>query len=211
MIEKIKEKRQYILLGLILVLITAGNYYLNGGAKANWVEASGYGFTMLHPPGITPWITGLDEDNVFDLYGNYPASQESGMMGFNFNNKEFGLTWITLDDVSSLEELLDIHYHSAEVNAYKRDRGFSLELEPITHSTINGHEAVYQIHVLELDMPGEDKLLYAKGAVAGWTCNETGVSYVSYLLFWDWGAPPRLIESRAIDALNQYLSTLECH
>ena len=66
----------------------------------------------------------------------------------------------------------------------------------------------HQIHVLELDMSGEGKLLYAKGAVAGWTCNETGVSYVSYLLFWDWSAPPRLIESRAIDALNQYLSTL---
>ncbi|MCW4012537.1 MAG: hypothetical protein NWF07_06030 [Candidatus Bathyarchaeota archaeon] len=211
MIEKIKEKRQYIFLGLLLVLITAGNYYLNGGAKANWVEATGYGFTMLHPPGITPWTTGLDEENVFDLYGNYQASSMSGMMGFNFDNKEFGVTWVTMEDVTSLETLLDIHYHSAEVNADKRDRGFNIELEPIIESTLNGHEAVYQIHILELDMPGEDKLLYAKGAAAGWTCEETGVSYVSYLLMWNWGSPPRVSASGAIDALNQYLDTFECH
>jgi len=211
MIDKINEKKQYILLGLLLVLITAGNYYLNGGAKGNWVEVTGYGFTMLHPPGVEPWTTGLDEDNVFDIYGHHQASTESGMMGFNLEGKEFGLTWTTLEETATLEDVLEIHYHSAEVNSYRRDRGFRLELESPSYSTVNGHNAVYQIHVLELDMPDEDKLLYAKGAAAGWTCEETGISYVSYLLFWDWGSPPRLSESAAIDALNQYLDTLECH
>lgn len=211
MIAKIKEKRQYILLGLLLVLITAGNYYLNGGAKGNWVESTGYGFTILHPPGVEPWTTGLDEENVFDLYGAYSASAESGMIGFNLEGKEFGLTWVTLDESASLEDILEIHYHSAEINSYKRDRGFRLELEPAIYSKVNGNEAIYQIHILELDMPGEDRLLYAKGAAAGWICGETGVSYVAYLLSWSMDSPPRLSESAAIDALNQYLDTLECH
>ena len=209
MIEKIKEKRQYILLGLTLVLITAGNYYLNGGAKGNWVEETGYGFTMLHTPGVELWTTGLDDDNVFDLYGYHRASAESGMMGFNLENKEFAVTWVTLDESAALEDVIGIHYHSAEVNAYRRDRGFRLELEPPTYNIINGHEAIYQIHILELDMPGEDRLLYGKGAVAGWTCEETGVSYVSYLLFWNFGSPPRLSESAAINALNNYLDAFE--
>ena len=211
MIKKIREKRQYLLLGLLLVLITAGNYYLNGGAKGNWVEVTGHGFTMLHPPGVKPWTTGLDEENVFDLYGYHQASAESGMMGFNIDGKEFGLIWATLNDSATLEDVINIHYHSAEVNAYRRDRGFELEVEPPTYSTVNGHEAIYQIHVLALDMPDEDRILYAKGAVVGWTCEETGVSYVSYLLSWNHGSPPWLSESAAIDALNKYIDTLGCH
>jgi hypothetical protein len=211
MIGKIKEKKRYILIGLLIVLITSGNYYLNGGAKGNWVEATGYGFTMLHPPIIDPWITGLDGENVFDLYGCHHASNESGMMGFNLDNREFAVTWITLNETATLGDVLEIHYHSAEVNAYRRDRGFRLELEPPTYSTVNGHQAIYQIHIIELDMPDEDKLLYAKGAAVGWTCEETGISYVSYLLSWNLGSPPRISESDAINAINQYLDTLKCH
>jgi hypothetical protein len=60
-------------------------------------------------------------------------------------------------------------------------------------------------------MPDEDKLLYAKGAAVGWTCEETGVSYVSYLLSWNWGSQPRISESGAINDINQYLDTFECH
>ena len=97
------------------------------------------------------------------------------------------------------------------MNSYRRDRGFQLELEPPTYSIINGHQTIYQIHVIELDMPDENRLLYAKGAVAGWICEETGVSYASYLLFWNWGSPPKLSKSTAIDDLNNYLDTLECH
>lgn len=211
MMKKIKEKRQYLLLGLTLVLLTGGNYILNGRSKGNWVEAKYYGFTFLHPPSVEPWTAGLDEENVFDLYGRYQASSESGMVGFNVGGKEFGLTWATLDESADLVDVLEIHYHSSEVNAIRRDRGFQLKLEPATFSSINGHEAIHQIHILELDMPGEDRLLYAKGAAAGWICEETGVSYVAYLLSWNWGSPPRMSESAAIDSLNKYLDTVKCH
>jgi hypothetical protein len=213
MLKKIldRKNRGYIILAFLIVLITVGNYFLNGGSKSNWVEASDYGFTLLHPPGVNVWSTGLDENNVFDIYGNYRASSESGMMGFNLENKEFAVEWVTMDETPSLEEILDIHYHSGEVNAIKRDRGFKITYDPITYDTINGHEAAYQIHTLELDMPDMDEPLYAKGVVAGWTCDETGVSFVSYLLSWRSGQPPSASDSQLYSYLNKYLDTLECH
>ena len=82
-------------------------------------------------------------------------------------------------------------------------------LEP--YETMESIEIDAACYNMELDMPDEDRPLYGKGAAAGWTCEETGVSYVSYLLFWNFGSPPRLSESAAIDALNNYLDALECH
>ena len=213
MIKKMlaRKNREYILLAFLIVLITVGNYFLSGGAKSNWVEASDFGFTLLYPKNVNLWSAGLDEDNVFDLYGVYRASSESGMIGFNLDNKEFAVEWVTLDEAPSFEEILDIHYHSGEVNAIKRDRGVKITYEPMIIETINGHEAAYQIHTLELDMPEMDEPLFAKGAVAGWTCDETGVSFVSYLLVWRNGQPPSAGDSQLYGYLNNYLDTLECH
>jgi len=213
MIKKMlaRKNREYIILAFLIVLITVGNYFLSGGAKSNWVEASDFGFTLLYPKNVNLWSTGLDEDNVFDLYGVYGASSESGMIGFNLDNKEFAVEWVTLDGSPSFEEILDIHYHSGEVNAIKRDRGVKITYEPMIIETINGHEAAYQIHTLELDMPDMDESLFAKGAVAGWTCDETGLSFVSYLLVWRNGQPPSTSDSQLYDYLNNYLDTLECH
>ena len=213
MIKKLlaRKNRQYIIIGFLIVLITFGNYVLSGGAKSNWVEASDYGFTLLHPPGVNIWFSGLDENNVFDIYGIYHASSESGMMGFNLENKEFAVEWVTFDETPTFEEILNIHYHSGEVNAIRRDRGVEITYEPITYDTINGHEAAYQIHIIELDMPDMDEPLFAKGAVAGWTCEETGVSFVSYLLVWRNGSPPATGNTQLYRLLNDYLDTLECH
>lgn len=205
------KKREYIAFASIILVITAGNYLLSGGSKSNWVAATDYGFTLLHPPGIQVWSTGLDDDHVFDIYGNHRASSDSGMMGFNLDGTEFAVTWVTFNEASSFEDILAVHYHSCEVNAIKRDRGFDITLEPMTFGELNGHEVAYQVHTLELDMPDMDTLLYAKGAVAGWTCEETGVSYVSYLLFWRNGQPPIRGDNQLRSALNKYLETLECH
>ena len=210
-LEIIGKKREYIVLAAIIVLITIGNYYLSGGAKSNWVEASDFGFSLLHPPNANLWSTGLDENHVFDIYGGYRATYESGMLGFNDGNVEFAVTWVTFDVSPSFEEILDVFYHSGEVNAIKRDRGFRLETEPMRFGTVNGHEASFQVHLLELDMPDMDEPLYAKGVVAGWTCDETGVSFVSYLLSWRSGQPPSASDSQLYSYLNKYLDTLECH
>ena len=206
-----RKNREYIILAFLIVLITVGNYFLSGGAKSNWVEASDFGFTLLHPKNVNLWSTGLDEDHVFDLYGNYRASTESGMIGFNLENMEFAVEWVTFDETPTFEKILDIHYHSCEVNAIKRDRGVKITYEPITYDTICGHEAAYQIHTLELDMPDMNEPLFAKGAVAGLTCDETGVSYASYLLAWRNGQPPSTSDTELIGLLNNYLDTLECH
>ena len=76
--EFLKKHRDYILLAILIAAITGGNYVLSGGAKSNWVEVSDYGFTMLHPVGVNIWTTGLDEDNVFDPYGNIHATRNKG-------------------------------------------------------------------------------------------------------------------------------------
>ena len=213
MISKIfnKKNRSYLLIGLLIALITVGNYFLSGGSKSNWVEASDYGFTLLHPPGVNVWSTGLDDDNVFDIYGAHRASPESGMMGFNLENKEFAVEWFTLEDDPSFEEILDVHYHSGEVKAIKRDRVVEITCEPMTFDAINGHEAVYQIHTFELGMPDMDEPLFGKGAVAGWTCEETGVSFISYLLVWENRQPPSTSDSQLYGYLNKYLDSLKCH
>ena len=206
-----RKNREYIILASLIVLITVGNYFLSGGSKSNWVEASDFGFTLLHPKNVDLWSAGLDEDNVFDIYGTFRASSESGMIGFNLDNKEFAVEWVTFDEGPSFEEILDIHYHSCEVNALKRDRGVEITYEPITYDTINGHETAYQIHIIEFDMPEMDVPLFGKGAVAGWTCDETGVSFVSYLLVWRSGQPPSTSDSQLYRYLNKYLDSLECH
>ena len=209
--EFVRKNQRYIIIGFMVVLITVGNYFLSGGAKSNWVEASDYGFTLLHPPGVNVWSTGLDEENVFDIYGTYRASSESGMLGFNLENKEFAVEWFTLEGSPSFEEILDVHYHSGEVNAIKRDRLVEITCEPMTFDAINGHEAAYQIHTFELDIPDMDEPLFGKGAVAGWNCDETGVSFVSYLLVWRNNSPPSTSNTQLISLLNNYLDTLECH
>jgi len=213
MIGKIfnKKNRSYLLIGLLIALITVGNHFLSGGSKSNWVEASDYGFTLLHPPGVNVWSTGLDEDNVFDIYGVHRASSRSGMIGFNLENREFAVEWFTLEGSPSFEEILDVHYHSGEVNALKRDRLVEITYEPMTYDNINGHDAAYQIHTFELDMPDMDEPLFGKGAVAGWTCDETGISFASYLLVWRSSQPPATSNTQLISLLNNYLDTLECH
>jgi hypothetical protein len=188
-----------------------GNYVLSGGSKNNWIEVSDYGFTLLYPPDANPWSTGLDEDNVFDFNGRYHASPEKGMFGFNIDGKEFGLIWVTPDEPLSFEEILDIHYFSGEVNALKRDRGFNLETEEMVYGEVNGHEAVFQSHVFELDMPDMDRLLFGKGVVAGWVCEETGVTYVSYIYYWNTGWPSLSSYSQIRRTLNNYLDTFDCH
>jgi hypothetical protein len=133
------------------------------------------------------------------------------MLGFNEGNMEFAVTWVSFTEAPSFEEILEVHYHSVEVNAIKRDRGFKIEKEPMTYDTIKGHEAVYQIHLLELDMPDMDEPLFAKGAVAGWTCDETSVSFVVYVLHWRTGSPPSLGDNELHRSLNKYLEDLKCH
>jgi hypothetical protein len=205
------KNKEYILVASFLVMITVGNYYLSGGAKSNWIKASDYGFSILYPPGANFWSTGLDDDLVFDLSGRYAASSEKGMIGFNKGDQEFGLIWVTLEDSLSFEELVDIHYHSGEVNAIKRDRGFKLETQSMTYESVNGHKAAFQAHIFELDMPDMDQPLYGKGVVAGWTCGETGVSYVVYTYFWNSRFPSVKSYDKIQNTLEKYLETLECH
>ena len=204
------EKREYLIIAGIIVVITTGNYYLSGGAKSNWVEVSDYGFSLLHPPNVNVWTIGLDEENVFDIYGGYRPTMESGMIGYNLDNVEYAVTWVTLGE-PSFEEILEVHYHSGEVNSIRRDRGFRIETEPMTYGSVNGHEAGYQIHLFELDMPDVGDPLFAKGEAVGWTCTETGVSFVVYALHWNTGAPPNIGDAQIRRSLNYFLENLECH
>jgi len=209
--EFLKQHRDYILLAILIAAITAGNYVLSGGAKSNWVEVSDYGFTMLHPAGVNIWTTGLDGDNVFDPYGDIHATRNKGMIGFNDENKEFAVTWVKFGGEPSLDEVLDVYYHSGEVNAIRRDRGFQIELGDSTSGNINGHDALYQSNLIELNMPDTDDPLYGKGIAVAWTCDETGVSYVSYILIWNFGEVPSQSDAQIRDSLHWYLDTLQCH
>lgn len=205
------KNKGYIILASFLVIVIVGNYFLSRGSKSNWVKASDYGFSILYPPGANLWSTGLDDNLVFDLYGRYAASTEKGMIGFNKGNQEFGLIWVTLEDSLSFEELIDIHYHSGEVNAIKRDRGFKLKTQPMTYMSVNGHKAAFQAHIFELDIPDIDQPLFGKGVVAGWTCRETGVSYVAYNYFWNSRFPSVMSYDKIQNTLEKCLDTLDCH
>ena len=209
--EFLKKYRDYIIIATLVAAITGGNYILSGGAKSNWVEVSDYGFTLLYSQGVNVWITGLDDDNVFDINGAIHATRNAGMIGFNDKNKEFAVTWVKFDEKPSLEDILEIHYHSGEVNSVKRDRGFKLDKEAVTYGEVNGHDAAYQIHTFELDMLDMDEPLLAKGVAVGWTCDDTGVSYVGYVLFWNAGEAPSQSDSQILSSLHWYLDTLKCH
>ncbi len=207
----IQRYRSYIILTLLIIAITAGNYILSGGAKSNWTKTTQYGFTILTPPTANLWITGLDDDNVFDLYGNTRATTTKSMLGFNDQNKEFAVTWTTLSQSQTPERTLQIHYHSGEVNSILRDREFTLETQPATTGTVNRHTAAYQIHTITLTMPDTDQPLYAKGIAVGWTCTETGKTYVAYVLHWSTGQPPNISDAELTKSLYEYLDTLKCH
>ena len=209
--EFLKKHRDYILIALLIAAVTGGNYVLSGGAKSNWVEFSDYGFTMLHPAGVNVWITGLDEENVFDPNGDIHATINKGMIGFNEENKEFAVTWVTFNGEPSLDEVLEVYYHSGEVNAIRRDRGFQIEMGDTTSGNINAHDALYQSNLIELDMPELDEPLYGKGIAVAWTCDETEVSYVAYLLIWNIGSVPAQSDAQVRDSLHWYLDTLKCH
>jgi hypothetical protein len=60
-------------------------------------------------------------------------------------------------------------------------------------------------------MPDMDDPLFAKGVVAGWTCDETDISFVSYLLVWRTGQPPNLDTLKLHRYLDKYLDNLDCH
>jgi hypothetical protein len=207
----LKTYRDYILIAFLVAAITGGNYILSGGAKSNWVEASDYGFTMLHPRGVNIWVTGLDDDNVFDPYGTIHANRRAGMIGFNDADKEFAVTWLTFEEEPSLDEVLEVYYHSVEVNAIRRDREFQLELGALTSGGVNGHDALYQINLIELAMPDLDEPLYGKGAAVAWSCDETDVSYVAYILIWNIGEIPSQSDSQIMSSLHWYLDTIKCH
>jgi hypothetical protein len=113
-------------------------------------------------------------------------------------------------DNPSFEEILDIHFHSGEVNAVLRDRGINIETEPVTYGRVNGHEAAYQNHILELDMPDMDENIYAKSVVVGWTC-EDGISYTAYLLHWGTGEVPDIPYQDVRGIIHEFLDSLECH
>ena len=133
------------------------------------------------------------------------------MIGFNKGEQEFGLIWVTLEDSLSFEELINIHYNSGEVNAIKRGRGFNLKTESMNYGFINGHDAAFQAHIFELDMPDMDQPLYGKGVVVGWTCKESGVSYIAYTYFWNSLFPSLSSYGKIQDTLENYLDTLDCH
>ncbi len=207
----LKKNGAYIAMAVIIIGITAGNYYLSGGAKSNWVEISDYGFKMLHPPARDVFRIGLDPDYVFDINGRIPASSDAGMLNFNVDNNEYGLTWAAMGGEPTLEEVLDIFYNSVEVNAIRRGRVAEITSDPMTFGEVNGHEAAYQIHLLELDMPNMDDNLYARGLVVGWTCDESGTSFTYYILHWNTGTVPNINDVELLNKLNMYLDTVECH
>ena len=207
----LQKNKVYIIIAVIIIGITAVNYQRSGGAKSNLVGFSDYGFTFFYPKGLNPWVTGLDDENVFDYTGSIQASQSSGMFGFNLENNEFALTWATLEGEPSLEEVLDIHFQSAEINSIRRGRGIDIESDPVSYGEVNGHEAAYQTHLIELDMPDMDDPLYAKGIVAAWTCDVTGVSYDFYVLNWQTGTSPNISDARLKEYLNTYIDIMECH
>jgi len=60
-------------------------------------------------------------------------------------------------------------------------------------------------------MPDMDDLLFGEGVVAGWTCEETGVTFVSYIYYWTNGQPSSASYSQILRTLNNYLETLDCH
>lgn len=211
MMSLIRKNGTYIAMVVIIIAVTAGNYILSGGAKSNWIEVSDYGFKMRYPPYCDLIRIGLDDEHVFDIYGNTPVTRENGMLNFNRNNYEYALTWAKLGDQPSLEEVLDIYFHSVEVNAIRRDRTSKIEYDTVTYGDVNGHEAVYQTHLLELGMPDMDEKLYAKGLVVGWTCDETGISYTFYLLPWGVGEPYSISDAELLKSLNDCLETVECH
>ena len=211
MMSQIRKNGAYLAMTVIIIAITAGNYFINGGAKSNWIEVTDYGFKMRYPPYCDLQRIGLDYDHVFDISGSFPVTMENGMLNFNKDNYEYALTWATLGDSPSLEEVLDIYYHSVEVNAIRRDRVSRIEYEPVTYGTVNGHEAAYQIHLLELDMPDMEDNLYARGLVVGWICDRTGISYTFYLLPWGVGSPFSISDAELLKSLNDCLKTVECH
>ena len=114
------------------------------------------------------------------------------MMGFNIGDQEFGLIWVTLEDSLCA-------------------RAFKLKTQSMVYESVNGHEAAFQDHIFELDMPGMDQPLFGKGVVSGWTCMETGVSFVAYTYFWNSRFPLVMSYDKIQNTLEKYLSTLECH
>jgi hypothetical protein len=207
----LKNHRNSIIILVIIVSITTGNYYLNSGEKSDWITISEYGFTLQYPPQANIWITGVDENNVFDPYGDLKASQSSGMIGFNINNDEFAVTWVTLDEGASFEDILDVNYNSVEVNSLLRNRTLEMSQDPLTYGDVNGHKTAFQTHFIELDMPDSDTPLFGKGVVIGWTCDRTGVSYVSYRINWSTGKPSDMSEETILHNLIDILVTLHCH
>lgn len=206
----LRENRDYLVIGVMVLAITAGNYVLNGGRRGNWPVVSSYGFTLVHPPGVSPWEIGLDGDNVFDYTGQLRPSSESGMFGYTDEGSEYAVIWATLGEASH-EEVLGLHYVAAEVNAVKRDRGITLDLHEVTDGEVNGHAAAYQRHDLVLDMPGMDEHLYADGLVAGWTCDRSGLSFAAYLLLWGTGSPPGVGDAEAARLLGEFVGGVDCH
>ena len=73
-ISLVKKHRYYLILALLVIAITVGNYIINGGTPSNWNKTTTYGFTIRYPPAANLWITGLDDQNIFDLTGTIPAN-----------------------------------------------------------------------------------------------------------------------------------------
>ena len=209
-VSLVKRYRNYLILALLVIAITVGNYIINGGTPSNWNKTTTYGFTIRYPPAANLWITGLDDQNIVDLTGTIPANPGKGMLGFNDKTNEFAVTWTTLQDPSP-QETLNLFYKSAETNSILRNRTYAIEKGATTTGTVNGHTATYQQTTLTLNLPDTTQPLYAKGIVVGWTCTVSGKTYVAYLLDWNTGTLPIITDTELTESLHYYLDTLRCH
>lgn len=72
MIDEIINNWQYLAIALIVIGVTAGNYFLNGGAKYNWHELTYYGFTFRYAPEQNLWVMGLGRRGLPSVRPDYP-------------------------------------------------------------------------------------------------------------------------------------------
>jgi hypothetical protein len=169
-----------------------------------------YGFSFDYPRGMAIWELGLFEDGRVDLNGTIPATESSGCVGGNIDNKEAGILWMTMETAPDLEGLLAIHHRGAEENARRRDRELDFDMEEIMTTTKTGHDMAHQHHSGSILLPGAPGPLYGTGIVGGWYCERSGRAYILYTYHWSEDMAT-LSEEDVLSEFQLYLDSFVCH
>jgi hypothetical protein len=202
-----------ILIILILTGVTLWNsrVILFPDRFVETTEYSRFGFKFRHPLDAELWEVGLDSENIFDYTGAIPPGEDRGMVGYGWEGQESSVTWSAVEQTPALEEVLETHYRSVNVNAERRGREVTITKGELEAGETNGHTMSLQFHELELMMPGSSEPLYGEGYVSGWYCQNTNRFYILYVYQWNPGQPPDQTEAQALTRLNTFLKTLRCH